>query len=52
MPPAHGRRLADAFPDRTLVEIPDSYTLVPIDQPQLLARHLRDFTAVPASRPG
>ena len=52
MPPAHARRLADAFPRSTLVEIPDSYTLVPIDQPQLLARHLRDFTAVPASRPG
>ena len=47
MPPAHGRRLAEAFPDAKLVEIPDSYTLVPIDQPQRLAAELRRFV-VPA----
>jgi len=45
MPREHGRRLADAFPDARLVEIPDSYTLVPIDQPQLLASHLRTFVS-------
>jgi pimeloyl-ACP methyl ester carboxylesterase len=43
MPPAHGRRLAEAFPAGQLVEIPDSYTLVPIDQPRALAGELRRF---------
>jgi pimeloyl-ACP methyl ester carboxylesterase len=43
MPPEHGRRLADLFPNSRLVEIPDSYTLIPIDQPALLASHLRQF---------
>jgi len=31
MPPEHGRRLAEAFPNGKLVEIPDSYTVVPED---------------------
>jgi pimeloyl-ACP methyl ester carboxylesterase len=44
MPPEHGRRLAGLFPDARLVEIADSYTLVPEDQPEVLAGHLRDFT--------
>jgi pimeloyl-ACP methyl ester carboxylesterase len=44
MPPAHGRRLAGAFPDARLVEIPDSYTLVPIDQPKALATALSEFS--------
>jgi pimeloyl-ACP methyl ester carboxylesterase len=43
MPPAHGRRLAELFPDSRIIEIADSYTLVPEDQPALLARHLREF---------
>ena len=43
MPPAHGRRLAAAFPNSRLVEIADSYTLIPIDQPALLAEHIREF---------
>jgi pimeloyl-ACP methyl ester carboxylesterase len=43
MPPEHGRRLAELFPNGRLVEIPDSYTLVPEDQPHLLASHLRQF---------
>ena len=37
MPREHGPRLAEAFPDGRLVEIDDSYTLVPIDQPAVLA---------------
>lgn len=45
MPLEHGHRLEAAFPAARLVEIPDSYTLVPIDQPRALARHLRDFVA-------
>ena len=35
MPLAHGRRLA--IPYARLVEIDDSYTLLPQDQPQVLA---------------
>lgn len=45
MPPAHGRRLAELFPQGRLVEISDSYTLVPLDQPKSLAAALRDFAA-------
>jgi pimeloyl-ACP methyl ester carboxylesterase len=43
MPPEHGRRLAELFPNSRLVQIPDSYTLVPIDQPNVLAARLREF---------
>jgi pimeloyl-ACP methyl ester carboxylesterase len=43
MPNEHGSRLAAAFPDSRLVEIPDCYTLIPEDQPGLLAAHLREF---------
>ncbi len=43
MPPEHGRRLAALFPDAQLVEIADSYTLIPEDQPIELTRHLRAF---------
>jgi pimeloyl-ACP methyl ester carboxylesterase len=45
MPPEHGRRLAELFPNSQLVEIADSYTLIPEDQPALLAAHLRQFIA-------
>jgi pimeloyl-ACP methyl ester carboxylesterase len=51
MPLEHGRRLGAAFPAARLVEIPSSYTLVPIDQPQALARHLRDFVAEDLAAP-
>ena len=43
MPPEHGRRLADLLPDARLVEIPDSYTLVPLDQPAELAKQISAF---------
>ncbi len=43
MPPEHGRRLAALFPRGRLVEIPDSYTLIPEDQPTKLATHIRAF---------
>jgi pimeloyl-ACP methyl ester carboxylesterase len=33
MPLAHGRRLVALFPDARIVEIDDSYTLLPEDQP-------------------
>jgi len=41
MPPEHGRRLADLLPQGRLVEIPDSYTLIPLDQPARLAEVMR-----------
>jgi pimeloyl-ACP methyl ester carboxylesterase len=43
MPLEHARRLADLLPDARLVEIEDSRTLVPIDQPLALAEHIRSF---------
>lgn len=45
MPPAHGRRFAEAFPDSRLVELSDCYTLMPIDQPEALARELAAFVS-------
>jgi pimeloyl-ACP methyl ester carboxylesterase len=43
MPPEHGRRLADLLPLGQLVEIPDSYTLLPLDQPASLATSIRKW---------
>lgn len=43
MPNAEGRRLADSFPNSRYVELPDCFTLIPIDQPQALAREIRQF---------
>jgi pimeloyl-ACP methyl ester carboxylesterase len=51
MPAEHGRQLADLLPDGRLVEIEDSYTLVPLDQPQRLAGALRSFIASTARTP-
>ena len=45
MPIEHGRRLVEIFPNSHLVEIADSYTLIPEDQPTLLAAHLGAFAA-------
>jgi pimeloyl-ACP methyl ester carboxylesterase len=45
MPNEQGRRLAQAFPDSRFVELPDCYTLIPIDQPQALAGEIADFLA-------
>lgn len=42
-PPAHGQRWADLLPQGRLLEIPDSYTLMPLDQPGELARAIREF---------
>jgi pimeloyl-ACP methyl ester carboxylesterase len=44
MPPDHGRRLAELLPQGRLVEISDSYSLIPLDQPALLAQTIREFT--------
>ncbi|HET9199011.1 MAG TPA: alpha/beta hydrolase [Solirubrobacterales bacterium] len=43
MPNEAGRALAAAFPNSRYVELPDCYTLIPIDQPQALAREIRQF---------
>lgn len=50
MPREHGPRLAALFPNARLVEVDDSYTLVPEDRPELLTGLLRSF--VPTVRPG
>ncbi|MFJ7155918.1 alpha/beta fold hydrolase [Streptomyces sp. NPDC101118] len=56
MPRDHGRRLAELYPQGRLVEIEDSSTLVPEDQPERLAEVLLEFLAdtgaKPAARPG
>ena len=44
MPPEHGRRLAELLPHGRLVEIPDSYTLIPLDQPTWLAQAIQQLT--------
>jgi pimeloyl-ACP methyl ester carboxylesterase len=45
MPNAEGRRLADSFPNSRYRELPDCYTLIPIDQPAALAREIHDFAS-------
>ena len=45
MPPEHGRRLAGLLTDARLLEIPHSYTLIPLDQPAQLAEAIREFTS-------
>ncbi|GGN80453.1 alpha/beta hydrolase [Streptomyces albiflavescens] len=47
MPPEHGRRLAALLPHGRLAEVADSYTLIPLDQPNELARLIREFTRAP-----
>ena len=47
MPPEHGRRLAALVPAGSLVEIENSYTLIPLDQPRLLARAISAFIGSP-----
>jgi pimeloyl-ACP methyl ester carboxylesterase len=42
-PLALGRRLAEVFPDARLVEVADSYTFVPEDQPAVLAGLITEF---------
>ncbi|WP_406290831.1 alpha/beta fold hydrolase [Embleya sp. NBC_00896] len=49
MPLEHGRRLAELLPHARLVEIEDSYTLIPLDQPARLAHTIREFTRTSAT---
>jgi pimeloyl-ACP methyl ester carboxylesterase len=43
MPPEHGRRLAGLLPQGRLVEIDDSYTLIPLDRADRLAEVIGRF---------
>jgi pimeloyl-ACP methyl ester carboxylesterase len=43
MPVQAGRQLAASFPRSRFVEVPDSRTLIPIDQPQALAGAIASF---------
>ncbi|WP_241094396.1 alpha/beta fold hydrolase [Actinacidiphila bryophytorum] len=47
MPPDHGRRLAAAHPQARLVINPDSYTLLPLDQPAALATTIHEAATTP-----
>jgi pimeloyl-ACP methyl ester carboxylesterase len=51
VPPDLGRRLADQLPDGRLVEITDSYTVVPLEQPKQLADAVRLPPPAPQSGP-
>ncbi|MGI8418671.1 MAG: alpha/beta fold hydrolase [Nakamurella sp.] len=44
MPPDHGRRLAALLPQARFVEVDDSYTLIPLDRPAVLASVIGEFT--------
>lgn len=43
MPPGHARRLAGLLPGARIAMVPDTYTLIPLDQPQRLAALVREF---------
>ncbi|MCF8570933.1 alpha/beta hydrolase [Gordonia sp. HY002] len=43
MPIDHARRMVKEFPDARLVEVDDSWTLLPEDQPERVAAELADF---------
>ena len=44
-PLEHARRLAELLPDARVEEVPDSYTFVSEDQPELVARLVGEFAA-------
>lgn len=52
MPPEHGHRLADLLRRGRLVEIPDSFTLIPEDQPGRLAEAIGEFVRIARVGPG
>jgi pimeloyl-ACP methyl ester carboxylesterase len=43
MPTSHGRRLAELLPRGRYVEVDDSYTLIPLDQPVRLGQLIGEF---------
>ncbi|HEX8083451.1 MAG TPA: alpha/beta hydrolase [Solirubrobacteraceae bacterium] len=48
-PLEHAHRLADILPDARVVEIEDSYSFVPEDQPERVAEELAEFARVKAA---
>jgi pimeloyl-ACP methyl ester carboxylesterase len=50
MPVEHGRRLAALLPQGRFVLVPDSRTLIPLDQPRVLAGLVRDLAAAAQAR--
>ena len=48
MPLEHGRRFAELLPQARLVEVPDSYTLIPEDQPSAIVEAVREVAPVRA----
>lgn len=42
-PYAHAQRWSEIFPNARLVEVPDSYTFVSEDQPEMVAREIAQF---------
>jgi pimeloyl-ACP methyl ester carboxylesterase len=44
MPLAHAHKLAELLPESEVVEVADTYTLIPLDQPARLAALIREFT--------
>ncbi len=51
MPREHGPRLAELYPQGRLVEIADSSTLIPEDQPERLAQVLTEFLIQTGAEP-
>ncbi|WP_030238371.1 MULTISPECIES: alpha/beta fold hydrolase [unclassified Streptomyces] len=51
MPREHGPRLAELYPQGRLIEIADSSTLIPEDQPERLAEVLTDFLVQTGAEP-
>lgn len=51
MPREHGPRLAELYPQGRLIEIADSSTLIPEDQPERLAEVLTDFLVQTGAAP-
>ena len=49
MPPRHAERLAEHFENSRLVWVDDSRTLVPLDRPDVLTKHLLAFLSTRTS---
>jgi pimeloyl-ACP methyl ester carboxylesterase len=49
MPPEHGLRLAELLPQGRLVEVSDSYTLIPLDQPARFTAAIEEFLSTSSS---
>jgi pimeloyl-ACP methyl ester carboxylesterase len=43
MPPQHAQRLGEVLPDASVVEVSDTHTLIPLDQPARLAQLIGEF---------